>query len=700
MQQTHSFRRCSGICTLIAAAPRAAGLAIVLAGPGAHADEGMWTFEHAPLAAIQQRHGVSVTPKVLARLQAASVHVGASASFVSANGLLLTNHHVVEGCVARLSSAQNNLAASGFLARHRADEQRCPGFVARVLQGTEDVSTRVIGAAASAGDDAARNAARKSVIADIEKGCSDATQGLRCEVVTLYSGARYALYRYREWDDVRLAWAPEANAGFYGGDPDNFVYPRFALDAALMRVYEKNGQPHRPADHLRLATTMPREGELLFVSGHPYQTERLRTVAQLESARDVEYPLMLDTARTEIAALHAYAATSAEAARQAQTRIFGTENWYKASLGQYQALKEPTLLAGKRRDEQALREAYRQRGLAGDPWADVARANALSDTLAPQLWGLNFGYRTPLATAAELVALAQERGLPEGQRLSDFRDAALPEIERELKAEAPFYPALETVRLTTALQRSLSLLGPDHAYVKLLLAGRTPAQAAQALVAGTKLGEQAERERLLRGVAAAIAASTDPLIVLAREAWPLRRALRLRAETEVETPIRRAAEQIDQARYTLHGYSVPPDATGSLRLSFGPAKGYVSNGLTHPWKTTWGGWWDRADSFDQREPFKLAPRIDQARGQVDPRTPLDFVLTADIIGGNSGSPVVNARAELVGLIFDGNLEGLGGAFAYQDSTARAIAVHAEAILAALEKVYGAATLAAEMRQRP
>jgi hypothetical protein len=675
-------------------------LGLALGSSGSRADEGMWTFEHAPLATIQQRHGVTVTPQMLARLQAASVHVGASASFVSAEGLLLTNHHVVEGCMARLSSAQKDLAASGFVATRRSDELRCPGFVARVLLRTEDVTARITSVAASATDDAVRNAARKATIASIEKGCSDPTQGLRCEVVSLYSGARYALYHYREWDDVRLAWAPEADAGFFGGDPDNFVYPRFALDAALMRVYEKDGQPHRPTEHLRPAATMPREGELLFVAGHPGHTERLRTVAQLASARDVEFPLMLETARTEIAALHAYAATSAEAARQAQTNIFGTENWYKASLGEYQALKEPALLASKRQDEQALHEAYRRRGLAGDPWAEVAKANALNDALQPQLWGLNFGYRTTLATAADLVALAYERGLPEDQRLAAYSDASLPEIERRLRADAPFYPALETVRLTTTLQRSLTLLGMEHAYMKLALAGRTPAQAAQALVAGTRLGERSERERLLQGGAAAIAASTDPLIMLAREAWPLRRALQLRAETEVETPIRRAAELIDQARFTLHGHDVPPDATNTLRLSFGPAKGYVSNGLTHPWKTTWGGWWDRADSFDQREPFKLAPHIDRARGHVDPRTPLDFVLTADIIGGNSGSPVVDARGELVGLIFDGNLEGLGGNYAYQDSTARAIAVHAEAILTALEKVYGAPALAAEMRQRP
>lgn len=671
---------------------------LALAGAAAQADEGMWTFEHAPLDAIRARHGVSVSPAMLARLQAAAVHVGASASFVSADGLLLTNHHVVEGCMAQLSSPGRDLAATGFVAERAADELRCPGFTARVLQRTEDVSAQV-NAAATGADDAARNAARKAAIAAIEKGCSDEATGTRCEVVALYSGARHALHHYRQWNDVRLVWGPEAATGFYGGDPDNFVYPRFALDAALMRVYEADGRPHHPASFLRPARQMPREGELLFVAGHPGQTERLRTVAQLESARDVQLPLALATARAEIAALHAYAATSPEAARQTQSVLFGTENWFKASDGEHRALQDPALLAGKRQAEQALQAAWRQRGLAGDPWAVVARVNALNDALAPALWAINFGYHTVYSLAGDLVALAAERALPEDQRLAAYRDAALPALERHLRADAPFYPALETVRLTTQLQRALDLLGPDHPYVRRALGGRTPAQAAEALVRGTRLGERAERERLLAGGAAAIAASTDPLLALARDAWPLRRALRLRVETEVDTPARQAAEAIDQARFALHGHGVPPDATNTLRLSFGPAKGYTSAGLTHPWKTTWGGWWDRADSFDQRPPFDLAPRIDRARGRVDPRTPLDFVLTADIIGGNSGSPVVNAEGDLVGLIFDGNLEGLGGAYAYQDHSARAIAVHADAILVALEQVYGAPRLAREMRGR-
>lgn len=665
----------------------------------AWADEGMWTFEHAPLAAIQQRHGVTLKPETLARLQAAAVNVGASASFVSADGLLLTNHHVVEGCVAGLSSATEDLATTGFVAATRADERRCPGFSARVLLRSEDVTARVTGAAQSATDDAARQAARKAEIARIENACSDDARSQRCEVVVLYSGARYQLYHYRTWDDVRLVWAPESATGAFGGDPDNFVYPRYALDASLMRVYERNGQPHRPAEHLRLAARQPAEGDLLFVAGHPGYTERLNTVAQLESARDDQLPLALRTAGATIAALKAYAATSPEAARQAASWIDGTENWFKASDGEYRALKDPALLDGKRRSEQALRDAYRQRGLPGDPWADVARAVALQRTLLPALWGTGYGYRTPLAAASLLVAIPYERALPEAQRVADFADAALPEKERRLLADEPFYPALEIVRLATDLQQSLELLGPDHPYIRLALAGRTPQQAAEAMIRATRLGDRAERERLVKGGAAAIAASTDPLVVLARETWPARRALKLREENEIEAPLRRAAEAIGQARFALFGDSVPPDATGTLRLSFGPAKGYVSDGITHPWKTTWGGWWARADAFDQRPPFKLAPRIDSARGTVDPRTPLDFVLTADIVGGNSGSPVVNADGDLVGLIFDGNLEGLGSSYAYQDVTGRAVAVHADAILVALEKVYGAAHLAREMRTR-
>lgn len=680
--------------------PRRGLLALLALLPlaGARADPGMWPFEHAPLAALQQRHGATLAPPALARLQAAAVDVGASGAFVSADGLVLTNHHVVDGCVARLSSATRDLAAEGFVAAARAQELRCPGFVARVLQRTEDVTARVTAAGAGAADDAVRNGARKAEIARLEGGCSDEARGQRCEVVALYSGARYQLMHYRVWDDVRLVWAPEAAAGAFGGDPDNFTYPRHSLDAALLRVYDRDGRPHRPATHLTLAARMPREGELLFVAGHPGETERLHTVAQLELVRDLLLPLALDTGRASIAALQAYGATSPEALRQVQSGLASAENWTKGNQGRLRALQDPALMAARRGDEQALRDAYRQRGLPGDPWADVARAVALRRTLLPPLWGTDPGYRTVLATAADLVALAHERALPEAQRLASFADAALPDREHELRAEAPFYPALETVRLATQLQRSLEVLGPGHPYVRQALAGRTPRQAAEALVQATRLGERAERERLLQGGVAAIEASTDPLVVLARTTWPARRALKLREETEVDLPIRRAAEAIDQARFTLHGHAVPPDATGTLRLSFGVARGYASQGLHHPWKTTWGGWWARADAFDQREPFGLPATVERARTRVDPRTPLNFVLTADITGGSSGSPVVNADGDLVGVIFDNNLEGLGGTYAYQDETARAVAVHAEAIVAALEQVYGAPHLAREMRR--
>lgn len=666
-----------------------------------HADEGMWTFENAPIDQIRARHGIELTPAWLDHLRLASVQVsGASGSFVSSRGLLLTNHHVVEGCLARLSTPQRDLLTHGFLARQPREELACPGFVARVLQRSEDVTPRVQQAVQAAGGEAAaKTAARQTTIAALEAGCSQPAQGTRCEVVTLYQGAQYQLYHFRVWDDVRLVWAPEAQAGFFGGDPDNFVYPRFALDAALMRVYE-HGQPVTPAAVLHLAQRMPAEGEPLFVAGHPGRTSRLLTVAQLEVLRDFDYPIQLATARAELKALHAYAGQSPEAARQSQDVIFGTENWLKSRSGEYDTLRDPAVMAAKQEDEQRLRAAVAQRGLPGRPWSEVGQAMQVSRALAAELWGLNPGHRTMLDQAEKLVTLAHERGLAEGERLPDFRDAAVPDIERELLAHRPFYPALETVRLQTTLERAIELLGPAHPYVQAALAGQTPAQAAARLISGTRLGDPAERARLVQGGAAAVDASDDPLIALARGVYPLQRAVQWRLEREVQTPVRQAADIIGQARFALFGHTLPPDATKTLRLSFGPARGYSANGLNHPWKTTWGGWWDRADSFDGREPYTLAPSIERARGQIDARTPLDFVLTADIIGGNSGSPVVNAQGEWVGLIFDGNLEGLGGAFVYQDSTARALAVHAQAILAALEKAYGAPQLAAEIKGSP
>jgi len=649
------------------------------------------------VAQIRERHGLALTPEWLAHLQGAAVNYGASASFVSARGLMLTNHHVALRCISQLSSTGKDMAASGFVAASQKDEQRCPGGMARVLVSVDDVSAAVSAAAAQGRDDEDRNARRKAEIARQENACGKAS-GLHCEMVSLYSGALHQLYRYKEWDDIRLVFAPEFQAAFFGGDPDNFVYPRYALDAALFRVYE-NGQPVTPAHHLTLATAPMKEGDTVFVAGHPGETQRLLTLAQLQAVRDVEMPLHIASAQAQQKLLHAYAARSPEAARQAVDALFGTENWLKAMQGEHAALRDPALLAAKADDEAKFRAAYASQGLTGDPWQQIAAATQRQTEQAKARWAVSWGYNTLFAKAGQLVELAHERALPEGQRLAAYRDAALPQIERRLKADVPVYKDLEVARTAGQWQEAQSLLGAVHPFVRAVLAGQTPDAAAERAVRSSKVDDAAVRLRLLDGRLAAIQASDDPLIRLAEQVYPMKRALAKAQEEQVDTPIQRAAEALGQARFAVYGHRMPPDATGTLRLSYGQVKGYTSNGIHMPWKSTWGGWLARADSFDNTPPFNLPPRITQTRQTVDPRTPLDFVLTADIIGGNSGSPVVNARGEWVGLIFDGNLEGLGGAYAYTDDTARAIAVHADAIVQALDKVYRAPGLAKELRAR-
>ena len=673
-----------------------AATALLTTAAAAIADDGMWTFDNPPIDQVQQRYGVTLSPSLLKHLQHAAVNYGASASFVSANGLMLTNHHVALGCIEQLSSAKRDLVSHGYTAASAAQELRCPGGTARVLHSTEDVTETVRQAMASGSNDEQRNALRKEAIAGLEKRCGDVKIGLRCEVVSLYSGSLFHLYRFKEWDDVRLVFAPEFQAAFYGGDPDNFVYPRFALDFALMRVYE-NGKPIASPQHLTLADKPVAEGDAVFVIGHPGRTDRLQTLAQLQTNREALLPLQLASAETQQTLLHAYSKRSPEAARQAVDRLFGTENWLKSMRGEFAALNDPAVMAAKQSDEARFRAAYAERGLKDDPWAEVQAATSRHAAKAKELWAVGYGHKTLLAHAGNLVELAYERQLPESQRLVAFRDAALPDIERKLKADAPLYKDLEVARLAGQFREAQALLGAEHRFVKTVLGSDTPEAAAERWVRNSHLDDVAVRSALMAGGIKAIETSDDPLIRLAREVYPLRRELARFKEEQVDTPVQQAADRLGQARFTIFGRNLPPDATGTLRLSYGKVAGYESRGWATPWQTTFGGLLARADAFDGKEPFDLSPNLQKARAKLDARVPLNFVTTADIIGGNSGSPVVNQRGELVGLMFDSNLEALGGRFVYTDAQARSIAVHAAAIVYALERVYGAERLARELR---
>ncbi|HEY9104024.1 S46 family peptidase [Chitinimonas sp.] len=673
----------------------AIALAICLLLPPALADEGMWTFDNPPLSRLDKTYGFQPSAAWLAHLQQAAVNFGASSSFVSPDGLLLTNHHVALGCIDKLSSPARDLAHNGYVAHQRYEELRCPGSMARVLRSSEDVTQQVVEASKTASGGDAVTAMRKRAIARLEADCKQQT-GLACEVVPLYKGSLYHLYRYKEWDDVRLVFAPEYQAAFFGGDADNFVYPRHALDFALLRVYE-NGQPVRPVHYLKLAKRPVAEGDLVFVAGHPGATDRLLTQAQLATLRDITLPIKLASLKRQQAELHAYSQRSPEAARQALDRLFGTENGLKSGLGQEAALLDPKTTAQKEADEQQFRTAYHQQGLAGDPWAEAEAASKREASRAKELWALGYGYRTLFEYAGQLVEQAYERQLPESERLNAYRSAGLPEIERRLRAKVPFYKDLQVAVQAGYFAEAEQLLGKGHSFVRTVLMDATPQEAAEKAIRNSKLDDVNERIRLLQGGVAAIEASDDPLLQLARKVYPLRRELVRYQETQIETPSKQAAEQLGQARFALYGRELPPDATATLRLSYGKVAGYQAGGISTPWKTTFGGLYARADSFDGKPPFDLAPKVAAARSKVVPSTPLNFVTTADIIGGNSGSPVVNRDGEWVGLIFDSNLESLGNRFAYSDTTARSSAVDARAILHALERIYGAPELARELR---
>ena len=692
----HTFGRSAAIRGALVAS-----LALMGTGRPA-ADEGMWTFDRPPSEALQRRYGFTITKEWLDHLRLASVRFqnGGSGSFVSADGLVLTNHHVALGQLQKVSAPERNYVADGFYARTREEEVRATDLELNVLVSTEEVTARITAAALRAATVQAALEARRAEIANIEKESLDLT-GFRSDVVTLYQGAQYWLYRYKKYTDVRLVFAPEQQMAFFGGDPDNFTYPRHDLDFALFRVYD-NGAPVRPEHFLKWNAKGATENELVFVSGHPASTDRNGTLAELETERDVVYPVNIKVVKRRIEVLRQYAAQGGEQARQAAGFVFGLENALKAYTGQYEGLLDPKVMEKKATEERGLRDAVARNAewqrTYGPAWDEVARAETARRRLFKsqrfgQLRGSAFASRGLL-----IVQYVTELRKPDGQRLDGFHDAQLPSLLFGLLSPAPIYPALEEALLGDALQESLEELGPNDPFVRTVLAGRSPKDAAAALIGATRLADPAVRKQLIDGGEAAVRASTDPLIVVGRALDPLMRATNALMEREVTSFETSAREKIGQARFTAYGTTAYPDATFTLRLSYGAVRGYPMNGTRAAYKTTFAGLFDRSAGFDDKPPFNLVPRFTDRRARIDMTTPLNFVTTNDIIGGNSGSPVVNRAGELVGLIFDGNIESLVGRFVYDDERNRSIAVHSGAIVHALRTVYDAGALADELDQ--
>jgi hypothetical protein len=671
-----------------AAAIAATGLAFAAA-----ADDGMWTYHQPPVELLKSRYGFEVSREWLDHLRRASVSIGASGSFVSPEGLFLTNAHVALDCVKNLSSAREDLVGGGFVALARSQERPCPGTEARQLVSFADVTQDV---------DSPDATERRRRIAAIEQECREKT-GLRCEVVTLYRGAQYWLYRYKIWNDMRLVFQPENDIAFFGGDTDNFVYPRFALDFALLRAYE-NGQPVKTPDYLKISRRGASEGDLVFSSGNPGTSDRLLTVAQVLMLRDRLYPLRFNATTMYREALHAYAKQSPESDRRALSAIHGTENYLKALAGETRALAQPELIAAKRAEEDALRakakaeiEAGRFRWVNEDPWQRIDRAVALQLARADELEATDYTFGTLVRSANSIVALAYEGRRPDGERLKDYREARAARLRRQIGGDSPYYKDLEAVRLASFLERASRVLGPQHPFVARLTSGESPQAAAKRLIEGTRLDQVAERRKLLDGGAAAVDASTDALIVAVRDVYPIWSRLKRTLQDEIEGQEEKGYDEIARLKAHLGGAAQAPDATGSLRFAFGTVKGYDRDGVLTPWATTFHGLYDRHASLKSHPYFQLPPRWRDAASKVRLETPFVFVTTVDIIGGSSGSPLVNRDGELVGVLFDGNLEELGNRFVYSDRLARSLAVDVRAMVEALDKVYGAQDLAREMR---
>jgi hypothetical protein len=676
------------------------GLAIAIVvcatAPGP-ADEGMWPVNRFPTDLLEKAHGFAPTPEWLAHAQQASVRLagGCSGSFVSPRGLVMTNYHCAVGCVEALSSKQRNLSATGFLAAPDRDEAQCPGMELNQLTSITDVTARV---AAEIEDKEGERfeAARRAAFASIQSECATGAN-VRCDVVELYHGAKYDLYKYRRFQDVRLVFAPEFDTGFFGGDPDNFMFPRFNLDLAFLRVYEA-GQPLRSPEYFRWSQNGGQEGELVFVTGHPGTTSRLFTLAQLEFDRDVRIPYLLMTLSERRGLLTEFQRRGPEQARVSGSLLVSIENALKVFRGQFAALAEPALFTRKREQDSALRDAARRDSALnsryGGSWDEIARVSAQARELWPRFTVLGSLTQSALfRQARRLLRLAEERAKPNEQRLPEYNDAALPAVEQQIKADTPYSKELEIVLLTYALTHVREQFGLEDEATKNLLGRRSPEEVATEAIQKTTLDRSTARIALMTGGRAAIEASSDPLVRLARAIDSIDRAVRKQYEDRIGAELTRNTSRIAQAMFAIYGDRIYPDATFTLRVTYGTIRGWMEGDRPVPPFTTLAGLYARHTGSP---PFKLPAQWLEAKPRVKVDTPFNLVADTDIIGGNSGSPLLNRNAEIVGLVFDGNIHSIGGEYWFDPAKNRTVAVDSRGIREALRSVYGATRILDEI----
>jgi hypothetical protein len=678
---------------------------LVLACTGLAADEGMWTFNNAPREEIAKKYGVRLTDEWLNRVQTSVLRLesGCTGSFVSEEGLVLTNHHCAASCLAENSTETRDLIADGFLAKTRADEVRCQGEQVSVLMEMQDVTADVTQALdAEPAGEAGR--ALNQTLTKLEERCeADAKRAgspRKCESVTLYQGGQHWLYKYKRYDDVRLAFAPEAAVAAFGGDPDNFQFPRWCLDMSLLRVYE-NGKPASTPGHLAFEWDGAKEGEPVFVAGHPGTTQRLLTVTQLKTQRDLFLPFWLLRFSELRGRLAQYSKTSPEAARTAKDYLDTIENSHKVRRMQLASLLDDRMMEQRIAEERKLRDAViadpRLKAGAGAAWDDIDRAEATyREILVPYTWlEGGAGFNSDLFSyARQIVRAAEERGKPNAERLREYTDAQLPHVRQILAAETPVYPELEQVRLSFSLERMREYLRPDHPIVKQALGAETPDQRAKGLIGGSTLADPKVRLTLFDGGPQAVSASKDPMIALARAVDSEARRLRKIYENDVQAPEQRAQQAIADARFKVYGTNIYPDATFTLRLSYGAVQGWSEDGTRVDPFTRLAGLYARTTGAP---PFALPERWLKAKSRLDLKTAVNFATSHDIVGGSSGSAMVNAAGEIVGLIFDGNIHSISGSYWYDTEKNRAVAVHPAYIQAALEGVYQATSLLDELK---
>ncbi|MEP6982305.1 MAG: S46 family peptidase [Sphingomicrobium sp.] len=666
---------------------------IALPMSAARADEGMWTIDAFPAAKMRADYGWAPDQAWLDKVRQAAVRLtgGCSASFVSSEGLILTNHHCVAGCAEQNSTAKNNILKAGFVAGTRERELKCAGQQAELVTSIRDVTADVKGAIGAATGEAAVKA-RNAAIARMESaGCPDKAT-TRCQVVTLYGGGQFKLYTYRKYSDVRLVWVPEAQAAQFGGDPDNFNFPRYALDASFLRAYEGGKSAATPA-HLQWTARAPVDGEATFVVGNPGSTQRLYTSEQLAMQRELVMPMRVATYSEMRGRLINAMESSPAKNREGHQALEGLENSLKVYIGLKRALDDPQFMGRIAAAEADLKPKSGKR--FGNPWADIARAaEAHRNLYLARYFALPrddlFNY------AITLVRGAEERAKPDAERLPGYTQSALPLVQKRLLDPEPIYPWLDRLYLEWSLSKAREYLGADDHETRLLLGKESPEGLAARLVAGTRLADPAYRKRLWDGGKAAVDASTDPMIVYARKIDANARAIDKQFDALVDAPTTAAQAKLADARFAAYGNTLYPDATFTLRISYGKVLGWVERGIRVPTRTLIGGTYQRATGA---EPFDLAPSFVRNRARIDMNTTYDFVTTNDIIGGNSGSPVIDREGKVIGAAFDGNIHSIGGNYGYDPVLNRTVAVSTAAVEEALKNIYPAPSLLAELKRQ-